>query len=108
MTSRFAFPAIVLPTALLLAACGGEAATDTKDGTREASGEVLKGSISDDMLPLDQVRSQAPLAEPEAGESGNGGSPVGSSADNERSGDIAEGESEPAVQADSEADAEDE
>ena len=29
-----------------------------------AAGEVLEGSISDDMLPYDTLRSQAPLADP--------------------------------------------
>ncbi len=43
--------------ALQLAACGGGA----DDGDeRTASGEVLEGSISDEMLPLDQLTSQPP------------------------------------------------
>jgi hypothetical protein len=54
-------PAVIL--AALLAACGGEPAAD--DG-RAASGEVLEGTISDAMLPLDRVRSEAPLEDPEA------------------------------------------
>lgn len=42
---------------LLLTACGGGA----DDGDeRTASGEVLEGTISDAMLPLDQVTSQPP------------------------------------------------
>ena len=44
--------------AALLAACNGDA---PEEG--EATGEVLEGSISDEMLPLDQVRSEAPLAD---------------------------------------------
>jgi len=52
-----------LGMAVLLAACGGgEPAAD--EG--QPSGEVLEGTISDAMLPLDTVRSQPPLAEPEA------------------------------------------
>jgi hypothetical protein len=47
----------------LLAACGGEAPTG--DG-RSASGEVLEGTISDAMLPVDRVRSEPPLEDPEA------------------------------------------
>jgi hypothetical protein len=47
----------------LLAACGRDAPAD--EG-RAASGEVLEGTISDAMLPLDRVRSQPPLAETEA------------------------------------------
>jgi hypothetical protein len=45
--------------AALLAACNGDA---PEEG--EATGEVLEGTISDEMLPLDQVRSEAPLADP--------------------------------------------
>jgi hypothetical protein len=43
----------------LLAACN----RDTPE-EGEATGEVLEGTISDDMLPLDQVQSEAPLADP--------------------------------------------
>lgn len=50
-------PLLVAP--LLLAACSGEA---DDDDDRTASGEVLEGTISDAMLPLDTVRSQPPLA----------------------------------------------
>lgn len=45
----------------LLSACGSGG-----DDGANASGEVLEGTISDDMLPLDRVQSQPPLAEPEA------------------------------------------
>lgn len=44
----------------LLAACGEEAPSDD---SRAATGEVLEGTISDAMLPLDRVRSQPPLVE---------------------------------------------
>ncbi|MFA7603670.1 MAG: hypothetical protein WCY29_11740 [Novosphingobium sp.] len=43
---------------LALAACKGE----KKPAEGTAQGEVLPGSISDAMLPLDTVRSQPPLA----------------------------------------------
>jgi hypothetical protein len=46
----------------LLTACGDRTQDDT---SRAASGEVLAGTISDEMLPLDRVRSQPPLAEQE-------------------------------------------
>ena len=52
---------MMLPLALL-AACGEE---PTDDG-RAASGEVLEGTISDAMLPLDRVQSEPPLEDPEA------------------------------------------
>ena len=51
----------VLPLALL-AACNEEA---TDDG-RAASGEVLEGTISDAMLPVDRLTSEPPLEDPEA------------------------------------------
>lgn len=47
--------------ALALAACNGDAAEEG-----QAAGQVLDGTISDQMLPVDQVRSEAPLADPTA------------------------------------------
>lgn len=49
---------LVMPLTLL-AACSG---ADKDQGAGKAAGEVLPGSTSDAMLPLDTVRSQAPLA----------------------------------------------
>jgi hypothetical protein len=57
--TRFLAPLVPLA---LLAACGDEPA---EDGDRSASGEVLEGTISDAMLPLDQVQSKPPLLGPE-------------------------------------------
>jgi hypothetical protein len=57
--TRFLAPLVPLA---LLAACGDEPA---EDGDRSASGEVLEGTISDAMLPLDQVQSKPPLLAPE-------------------------------------------
>ncbi len=54
---------------LALAACQGE--KKPAEATT-AQGEILQGSASDAMLPLDTVRSQPPLA-PEATESGKPG-----------------------------------
>ncbi len=54
---------------LALAACKGEQAKETGG---KAQGEVLPGSVSDAMLPLDTVKSQAPLApKAEGGEKGD-------------------------------------
>ena len=53
---------LALPAFALLAACGGDAPADG----RAASGEVLEGTISDEMLPVDRVRSEPPLEDPEA------------------------------------------
>lgn len=63
---------------LLLAACGDDTEVSTGDDGREASGEVLEGSISDAMLPVDDVRSQAPLRapDPQAPVSGGGTTPA--------------------------------
>ena len=44
-----------------LAACGDPSAAPAEQGAA-ASGEVLAGSISDAMIPLDQLSSEAPLA----------------------------------------------
>lgn len=53
---------LVLAFAVLAAAgCTEEASAPTEEGGA-ASGEVLPGSISDAMVPLDQLESQAPLA----------------------------------------------
>ncbi len=68
MRLAFAFGAL-----LLLSACGEDAAPAEAEGESEAAGEVLEGTISDAMLPIDQTRSQAPLAAPEPGEEGEGG-----------------------------------
>ena len=54
-------PFLVLALLALLAACDREPA---EEGT--ATGEVLEGTVSDAMLPLDRVRSEAPLEDPEA------------------------------------------
>ncbi|MDD3799143.1 MAG: hypothetical protein PHE36_08200 [Novosphingobium sp.] len=54
---------LALSPAVLLAACGDDASR--KEDGRTAAGEVLEGSISDAMIPLDQLKSQAPLAGPD-------------------------------------------
>ena len=51
---------LVLP--LALAACEQQAADAPAAQGGAASGEVLQGSISDAMIPLEQLDSQAPLA----------------------------------------------
>jgi hypothetical protein len=56
---------VPLLAALLLGGCGNDG---HKDGPgRKAEGEILGQSVSDAMLPLDRVRSQAPLAPQSAG-----------------------------------------
>jgi len=55
------FLALLAPLALL-AACNDA----DKDDGRAASGEVLEGTVSDAMLPIDRVQSEPPLEDPEA------------------------------------------
>ena len=63
--------ALLLATAsLTLAGCGESSVPDTtQDDDATARGEVLGGTISDDMLPLDTLQSQSPPLEVE-GEQG--------------------------------------
>jgi hypothetical protein len=49
-----------LVMALALSACGEDDGKKAQGGT--AQGEVLPGSVSDAMIAVDQVKSQAPLA----------------------------------------------
>lgn len=55
---------LIAAPVMLLAACGDEASDEAPVETGgEASGDVLEGTISDDMLPLDQITSTSPPAE---------------------------------------------
>lgn len=60
MKPEFRFAALLLAP-LALAACQGG---DKPAQKNTAAGEILEGSVSDAMLPLDTVRSQPPLAPP--------------------------------------------
>lgn len=61
MKRWIAYGAALTLTAGLVAGCDGAAEQpDARSDGAEA--EVLEGSISDAMIPLDQVRSQAPRA----------------------------------------------
>lgn len=51
--------ALLIPL-VLLTACNKTA----KNDERSASGEVLQGTISDSMLPLDKLKSEPPLLAP--------------------------------------------
>ena len=52
--------------AALLALAGCHSAVQKTDNQRTAEGQVLKGSISDAMLPYDAVTSEPPVAAPRA------------------------------------------
>ena len=92
---------LALVGAALLASCSSEPERSAND-TRDAGGEVLEGTISDEMIQLDQLRSQGDPAEIEdadgtGGDSGSGtGSGSGEDASEPADGD---GESAPAAAA---------
>ena len=80
--------------AALLSACGDDTPTPESgaEAERNAQGEVLGGTISDDMLPLDRLRSQSPpLREAPAGQPAT---PTSSAADS----DAASAEAEDAAE----------
>ncbi|MEL7218164.1 MAG: hypothetical protein AAGK01_07005 [Pseudomonadota bacterium] len=56
---------LALPILLIVSACEETGETDPSANQEvvEASGDVLGGSISDDMIPLDELQSQSPPAE---------------------------------------------
>ena len=60
MNHRPAFCLVV--GAIMLSACGGDAPPEETEAEAErgAKGEVIGGTISDAMIPLDQLRSQSP------------------------------------------------
>lgn len=59
--------ASALAMALCLAACENQASAPAEQGG-QASGQILAGSVSDAMIPLDEVKSEAPLAPRQAPE----------------------------------------
>ncbi len=55
------FALFTLPVSLLFAACGSESEVERETGdSAEAEGEILGGTISDEMIPLGHLRSQSP------------------------------------------------
>jgi hypothetical protein len=62
LTTRYLLAATILAAAL--GACGDKKQPPPDEG--DVSGEVLKGTISDEMLPLEQLKSHPPLAAPVA------------------------------------------
>ncbi len=65
---KFRHLAIAATLCAALAACGDKQKQTTEG---DASGEVLEGTISDDMLPLERLQSRPPLVEPSAASSGS-------------------------------------
>lgn len=67
---RLALTVIPL-AALALVGCGDRQAEPVQSERGSAAGEVLGGSISDDMIPLDRLRSTSPV-DPAAIDTSNG------------------------------------
>lgn len=84
---------IALP--LALAACKGE---EKPAQDARAAGEILPGSASDAMIPLDTVRSQAPLAPPPTASAKSGKAGETKAADDGEA-EEAEAPAEPAAEA---------
>lgn len=77
------FALCLAPTVLILSACSEEAAVEENGASAQsgdASGEVLGGTISDDMLSLEQLRSQSPSAQDDPNGAANSSSSIGGSA----------------------------
>mgnify|MGYP000380351877 CR=1 FL=1 len=76
---------LLLVPVLLLAACEDEVVVSEGADGREASGEVLEGTISDEMIHTDQLRSQPPLLRsmPEVEEGDEGAEGEGEPAEGE-------------------------
>lgn len=56
-------PVVLLACGLaVLTACGNETPAEEtqQEADRDAKGEVVGGTIGDDMIPLDRLRSQSP------------------------------------------------
>lgn len=64
----------ILPITLMLASCGWFDQAPESEEAAGVQGDVLEGSISDEMIPVDELRSQSPRAAPEPGETGGAGS----------------------------------
>jgi hypothetical protein len=81
---RFTIP-MISAAALLISACSseGEGTARTSEQGGKAAGEVLGGTISDDMIALEQLRSQAPLAPRQTSETASGSDPAGEAASDE-------------------------
>lgn len=78
--------ALIVPLGLMVSACGSDGKVDERDA---AAGEILPGSASDAMIPLETLRSQAPLA-PRAVPSGAAGGQAGETPDEAATGAAAD------------------
>lgn len=85
----------VAPLAVLLLAACGDAASDQADGAT-ATGEILPASLSDDMIPTDTLRSQAPHVQETPTTTGEDAAPEGEA---EEADSAVEVEPDPAAEA---------
>ncbi|MCJ2188019.1 hypothetical protein [Novosphingobium beihaiensis] len=79
MTPQTVLPRAALVLALAAALPLGGCKKDKKEPAKAAAaagGEILPRSVTDDMLPYDTVKSQAPLANPDAGKNKGKTSPA--------------------------------
>jgi len=60
--------------ALTLASCDGKSGRSAGESDARASGEILKRSVSDDMLPYDTLKSHPPLEKPRPASEGSAAS----------------------------------
>lgn len=70
MLRRVSALAPSMALALSLAACSADKSPDAAEGA-DAQGEILGGTISDSMLPLDQLKSESPPMKPAPEKSGS-------------------------------------
>lgn len=56
----------------LLTACGGDPAPAPETTEGGVAGDVLEGSISDEMIPLSELRSQSPTLGDSSGSNSDG------------------------------------
>lgn len=54
---------ILCGCAATLSACGEDPVAEPTEENSQAQGEILEGTISDEMLPLESLQSQAPRAD---------------------------------------------
>jgi hypothetical protein len=67
--------AVMVPAALALSACGGSGDSAAKG--EAVNSRILEGSVSDEMIPYEKLRSEPPAAKIEADEAGGEGAGQG-------------------------------
>ena len=94
------------PLVIALGACGSDAGNGAGDAAGDdasARGEVLGGTISDDMIALEELTSTSPPARPSPSEGATGGAPDAQSEDSAETEEAGTSEEAPAPEADADA-----